>query len=160
MTLLGPDMYGGERVAPRTLTSYDFSRCYVLYDDVDCNIPRWGSVGEYGAWDHARGVLVELCRALPATPVRLHLRELDTPTRAPVGWEITAVARDHTGAPVTVVSRRETWPYSLRGDFWQVHINGVVPGEGTAIHPPSLPWLARLVRNTLQADRRRPPGTR
>ncbi len=62
----------------REFSAADHARGYVLFDDVACNIPRWGAPGEPGAWNHARGLLVELVRHLPSTPVALHYRELHT----------------------------------------------------------------------------------
>jgi hypothetical protein len=54
---------------PLYLTPYDFSRSYALPDSVDSNLPHRGNVDGPGAWAVARGVLVELCRALDASPL-------------------------------------------------------------------------------------------
>lgn len=158
---------------PRWITPYDASRSYVLYDDVECNIPRWGALGEYGAWDWARGHLVELHRRLGGTAVSLHYRELltrhphqdpdTTPAHLPVGNEVTAVLRDRAGELVTVVTRAESAPYGPRGDFWQVEVNGEIPDDaddpalrGVHTYHPSLPYLAYLVAVHLDRVAARP----
>lgn len=133
--------------SPRMFDCADYRRCYVLPETVETNIPRWGSLGEFGSFDYARGVLVELTCHLPATPVALHYRELaTTPARLPVGIEITATVGDSLGELITVVVRRENAPHGPRGDHWELAVDGVVPADGVASHPPSLPWMARLVR--------------
>ncbi|GAB3289123.1 hypothetical protein [Parasphingorhabdus pacifica] len=144
-------MFASLPVSPRMFGPHDYRRSYVLPDEVDSNIPRRGSVGEYGAWNHARGVLVEISRRLRAVPLALDYRELEAPARLPVGIEVTAVVRANIGQPVTVISRRETAPYGPRGDYWQLTVDGVVPEGGLHRHPPSLPWLAHLVRHALHS---------
>lgn len=136
---------------PRMFGPHDYLRSYVLPDEVASNIPRRGSVGEFGAWNHARGVLVEVSRRLRATPLSLHYLELETPDRLPVGTDVTAVVEDHTRQRLSVVSRRESAPYGPRGDYWQLSVDGVVPDGGTHRHPPSLPWLAHLVHLALHS---------
>lgn len=131
---------------PRMVSMADYRRCYVLFDEVESNIPRWGTEGEFGAWDYARGVLVEVSRRVRGTPVALHYRELDTPVaRNPIGVEVTAIVRAGDGELVTVVSRHESAPFGARGDQWQLTVNGVIPAAGIAASPPSLPWMANLV---------------
>jgi hypothetical protein len=160
---------------PRWITPHDASRCYVLYDDVECNIPRWGSLGEYGAWDWARGLVVELHRRLGGTPVSLHYHELltrypldDRGTRAhlPVGIEVTAILRDRDGQDVTVVSRRETAPYGPRGEHWHITVNGEIPEDaddpalsGRHTRAPSLPFLALLVQTHLHRTAAQPTAS-
>ncbi|ASR39974.1 hypothetical protein BAY61_32355 (plasmid) [Prauserella marina] len=148
---------------PRMFSMADYRRSYVLYDGVDCNIPRWGREGEFGVWNYARGVLVEISRALHGTPVSLYYRELVTrqphedpalvPAHLPVGHEITIVIRDPDGELVTVVDHRETWPYGARGDVWELTVNGIRPEDGHATFPPSLPWMANIVRWHLHQHR-------
>lgn len=149
MSLLAPPP-PPRRTPPRRFTMHDYQRSYVLFDDVDTNIPRWGTEGEPGAWNHARGLLIEVSRHLGGEPVALHYRERETPVhRNPIGTEITAVARDHRGDLITVVSTTENAPYGARGDHWQLAINGRVPDNGIATYPPSLPWIANLVARTV-----------
>lgn len=137
---------------PGWLTPWDANRCYVLFDEVACNIPRWGAVGEYGAWDHARGLLVELCRFLSATPVSLHYREVNNPnTGQPCGIEVTAVA-DRSGRRVEVVSRGESAPYGQWGDYWRLSVNGHTSEDWCARYPPSLPFIANLVHRYLNTE--------
>ncbi|GAA2798964.1 hypothetical protein [Saccharopolyspora taberi] len=137
--------------SPRMFGLHDYRRSYVLPTEVDTNILRTGSAGEFGSWNHARGVLVEVSRCLRAMPVALNYRELETgPARLPVGIEVTAIARDDAGALVTVISRQESAPYGPRGDYWQLTVNGVVPEDGISSSPPSLPWMANLVRLALR----------
>ncbi len=135
--------------SPRMFGLRDYLRSYVLPDEVESNVPRRGSIGEFGAWNHARGVLVEVTRRLHAIPLSLHYIELETPDRLPVGTEVTAVVEDNTRRRITVVSRRETTPYGPRGDYWQLTVDDAVPDGGRHRHPPSLPWLARLVHLAL-----------
>ncbi len=137
----------------RWLTPYDWSRSYLLPDTVVSNIPRRGNLGEFGAWNAARGVLVELCRALDATPISLRYQDLVVPrTRHPIGMRVTAHARRRTGRDVILVYRRESAPYGRRGDYWSVAINGLIPGEGSGAQPPSLPWLGHLARYTFETE--------
>lgn len=133
----------------------EYCRSYVLFDGVCCNIPRWGSVGEPGAWNHARGLLAELTARLDATPIALHYRDLVTGGRArlPVGIEVTAVLRDPNRELVTVAHRCESAPYSAAGDRWRLTVNGEVPDGGHATYPPSLPRIAGLVSWYLQQQR-------
>lgn len=141
-----------DRVPPRRLTPWDASRCYVLFDEVACNIPRWGAVGECGAWNHARGLLVELCRFLDATPVSLDYQELSNPqTGEPCGREITAVV-DRGGRRVEVVSHRESDLYDQRGDYWRLSVNSKTREDWCARHPPSLPFIANFVRRYLNTE--------
>lgn len=158
---------------PRWITPFDACRSYVLYDDVECNIPRWGALGEYGAWDWARGHLVELHRRLGGSPVSLRYHELlacpphldpsTTPAQLPVGNEVTTRLGDRAGELVTVVTRAESAPYGPRGDFWQVEVNGEIPDDaddpalhGVQTYPPSLPYLAHLVAVHLDRVAARP----
>ncbi len=135
---------------PRMFGLHDYRRSYVLPAEVDTNIPRRGRLGKFGSWEHARGVLGEVGRSLPATPVALHYRELETGAgRLPVGTEVTARVRAGSGELITVVSRQESAPYGARSDNWQLTVNGVVPDKGIASSPPSFPWLANLVRLAL-----------
>jgi hypothetical protein len=136
---------------PNMFSIADYRRCYVLYENVASNIPRWGSIAEPRAWDYARGVLVELYRRLGDTRLELIYRELDTPgERCPIGHEVTAVLRTGAGLLVTVKSLVEAAPHGDRGDFWQMTVNGVVPDDGTSPYRPSSPWLAWLVQRHLR----------
>lgn len=151
--------------APRArwITPYDASRCYLLPDEVETNIPRRGYLGSYGAHEWARGHLVELLWRLGGVPLSLHYRELATrqphedpelvPEHLFVGLEVTARLRDRDGQLITVVSRKEQAPYGPRGDYWQVTVNGEIPTyaddphvHGVHAYPPSLPYLAFLVQ--------------
>ncbi|MGH3904163.1 MAG: hypothetical protein ACRDTE_08240 [Pseudonocardiaceae bacterium] len=57
---------------PDCYSAYDWSRSYLLPGHVTANIPRRGGEGEPGAYNNARGLLVEICRATGAHPVALH----------------------------------------------------------------------------------------
>ncbi|MGW4527825.1 hypothetical protein [Amycolatopsis sp. NPDC004378] len=146
---------------PRWITPYDASRSYLLPKEVETNIPRRGYPGGYGAHDWARGHLVELYWTLGGAPLSLHYRELlarrphedDTvPEHLPVGCEVTARLRADDGQVITVVSRTESAPYGPRGDYWQLTVDGEIPVDddarlgGVHTYPPSLPFLAVLVR--------------
>jgi hypothetical protein len=149
---------------PRMFGMADYRRSYVLYDGVECNIPRWGREGEFSVWNYARGVLVETSRALHATPVSLHYRELLTrqphedaatvPAHLPVGHEITAVIRDADGELVTVVDHRETAPYGKHGDFWAVTVNGSSPRTASrCIRPRCRGWPTPCAGTSTSAAR-------
>lgn len=157
---------------PRWITPYDASRCYLLPATVECNIPRRGTPGECGAWDWARGHLVELHRRLGGTPLGLHYRDLvarhphdpaDVAPHLPVGVEVAARLCTRDDRLVTVVSRAEHAPYGPRGDYWQVTVDGEIPtdADDPALHgvhryPPTLPFLAFLVDLHLQRTPSRP----
>lgn len=146
---------------PRWITPYDASRSYVLREEVETNIPRRGHPGSYGAHNWARGHLVELYIFLGGTPLSVHYRELlargphedhTVPEHLPVGCEVTARLRTDDGQVLTVVSRAESAPYGPRGDYWQLTVDGEIPIDddprlsGVGTYPPSLPFLAVLVR--------------
>ncbi|CRK56890.1 hypothetical protein [Alloactinosynnema sp. L-07] len=157
---------------PRWITPHDASRCYVLYDNVDCNIPRWGTESEHGAWAWARGLLVELHRRLGGTLVSLHYEELlarhphdplTAPPHLPVGNHVTARLRTGDGHSLTIVSRAEWAPHGPRGDHWELTIDGETPShpDDPALHglhryPPTLPFLALQVYMHLHRRDARP----
>ncbi|MGH3798130.1 MAG: hypothetical protein ACRDSP_25040 [Pseudonocardiaceae bacterium] len=64
---------------PDCYSVYDWSRSYLLPDHVVTNIPLRGSDGEPGAYNNARGLLVEVCLATGARPVALHYTETLSP---------------------------------------------------------------------------------
>ncbi len=130
--------------------------CYVLFDDVDCNIARWGSEGEPGSWNYARGVLVETAQATSATPFALHHRELCTrhrddppssPAHLPVGLEVTATLRCADDRLVRVVSHLET--ASEGGDTWCLTVDGHTLHHGRGARTPPRQTLGLLVRRHL-----------
>lgn len=160
--------------APRFcwVTPYDWSRSYLLPEQVATNIPRSGSLGGYGAHNWARGHLIELCRRLGGTPISVYYLEMLTrhpsedpkrvPAHLPVGGEVTASLRDSNGQLITVVSRVEGAEHGPRGDYWEVAVNGEIPADedprlsGQSAYPPSLPFLAFLVQQHLRTVERRP----
>lgn len=117
---------------------HDYCRSYVLPSEVDTNIPRAGGAGEFGSWNYACGVLVEVSRRLPAAPLSLHYRELETPGHLPMGIEVTAVV-DDTRRRISVVSRLETAPCGPRGDYWELSVDDAVPDDGRHSHAQSMP---------------------
>jgi hypothetical protein len=116
----------------------------VLPESVTCNIPHRGSLDGYGSWNLARGILVELCRALPATPVALLYDEpVQRRDRMRVAIRITAHARRADGQDVRVIypsQRRDTEPWT---EFWSIAVNGFIPAAGHDVRRPSPPWIAR-----------------
>ena len=143
-----PTWPGGRSYRP-CFTRYDWSRSYVLFDDVESNIPRRGCVGQPGGFNYARGLLVELSIALDATPAALRYRELETGRHGDTfGIRLTATV--YCGPRrLDVVSRHESAPYGPRGDYWCLTVAGEVPDDGEAKYPPSLPWMAHMVRRHL-----------
>ncbi|WP_370964930.1 hypothetical protein [Amycolatopsis sp. cg9] len=138
------------------LTAYDWSRSYVLPESVTCNIPRRGSLNDYGAWNTARGVLVELCRALPAAPVSLLYDEpVQRRDRTRMAIRITAHARRGDGQEVRVIYRSERTDAEPWPEFWSVAVNGFIPASGHGIRRPSPPWIAHTAVQTLRAERGR-----
>jgi len=151
---------------PRWITPHDASRCYLLYTEIDCNIPRRGRLGEPGAWNWSRGLLVELHQRLGGTAVALQYRELltrhphdppDTPPHLPAGIEVTAHLHDRDNHDITVTTRIENAPHGPRGDYWQLTVNGDIPTDihdpafnGVHAYAPTLPFLALLVERHLR----------
>ncbi|MBE8524213.1 hypothetical protein ILP97_43200 [Amycolatopsis sp. H6(2020)] len=134
-------------------TPYDWSRSYVLPESVACNIPHRGSLDGYGAWNTARGVLVELCRALPATPVSLLYDEpVQRRDRMRVAIRITARARRVDGQDVIVIYRSERTDTEPWPEFWSVAVNGFIPASGRDVRRPSPPWIAHTAAQTLRAE--------
>ncbi|WP_328442831.1 hypothetical protein [Amycolatopsis sp. NBC_00438] len=138
------------------LTAYDWSRSYVLPESVACNIPHRGSLNDYGAWNDARGVLVELCRALPATPISLLYDEpVQRRNRMRIAIRITAHARRGDGQDVRVIYRSERTDTAPWPDFWSVAVNGLIPASGRGVRRPSPPWIAHTAAHTLRTELRR-----
>jgi hypothetical protein len=130
----------------------DYRRSYLLPDTAASNIPQRPAPGEPGAYNHARGLLVELSRALRGEPTSLRYTDRCEPTtRRHVDTEVTATVTTASG-PVTVVLTHGSAPESPRGDHWQITVNGRIPDDGTGRHLPSLPALARRVDLALQDD--------
>ncbi len=134
-------------------TPYDWNRSYLLPQSVTCNIPHRGSLEGYGAWNLARGILVELCRALPATPVSLLYDEpaqRRDHTRIPK--RITARARRADGQDVIVIYRSERGDAEPWPQFWSIAVNGFIPATGRDVRRPSPPWIAHIAAQTLRAE--------
>ena len=126
-------------------------RSYLLPDDVHTNLPHSPSHDtEPGEWHRARGLLIELCWQLDATPVALYLRSLRTPTGNPDGVVVTAIARDQHDQIHTVVWRHQLHPCgpALQPEG-QLTVNGMTPPRSTGKLPPTAPWLARLATSIL-----------
>ncbi len=64
---------------PDCYSTYDWSRSYLLPGHITANIPRRGAEGDPGAYNNARGLLVEICRATGAHPVALHYADTFSP---------------------------------------------------------------------------------
>ncbi|MEV4049551.1 hypothetical protein AB0J55_00025 [Amycolatopsis sp. NPDC049688] len=134
-------------------TAYDWSRSYVLPESVACNIPRRGSLDGYGAWNLARGVLVELCHALPATPVSLLYDEpVQRRDWMRIAIRITAHARRADGQDVRVIYRSERTDAEPWPEFWSVAVNGFIPAFGRNVRRPSPPWIAHIAVQTLRTE--------
>jgi hypothetical protein len=134
-------------------TPYDWSRSYVLPKSVACNIPLRGSLDGYGSWNVARGVLVELCRALPATPISLLYDEpVQRRDRTRIAHRTTAHARRPDGQDVIVIYRSERGDAEPWPEFWSVAVNGFIPASGHQVVRPSPPWIAHTARQTLRAE--------
>jgi hypothetical protein len=132
---------------------YDWSRSYVLPESVACNIPHRGSLLDYGAWNLARGVLVELCRALSATPISLLYDEpVQRRNRMRVAIRITAHAWRADGQDVRVIYRSERTDTEPWPEFWSVAVNGFIPASGRDVRRPSPPWIAYTAVRTLRAE--------
>jgi hypothetical protein len=112
---------------------------YVLPDDVHTNLPRQGYHGEPAGWRRARGLLIELARAVQASPVALYLCPLETSDGDPDGVAVTAIVRDAHRLITTVV-----WRHMIDPQRWQLSINGSTPPDCSGRVAPSPPWLARL----------------
>jgi hypothetical protein len=135
-------------------TPYDWSRSYLLPESVACNIPHRGSLAGYGSWNLARGILVELCRALPATtPVSLLYDEpAQRRDRTRIAIRVTARARRPDGHDVIVIYRSERNDTEPWHEFWSIAVNGFIPASGHDVRRPSPPWIAHTARQTLRAE--------
>ncbi|MGW5748550.1 hypothetical protein [Amycolatopsis sp. NPDC003861] len=132
---------------------YDWSRSYVLPESVTCNIPRRGSLDDLGAWNVARGVLVELCRALPAIPVSLLYDEpVQRRDWTRIAIRVTARARRRDGRDVIVIYRSERTDAAPWPDFWSVAVNGFIPASGRDVRRPSPSWIAHTAAQTLRTE--------
>ncbi len=128
-------------------TPYDWSRSYLLPESVTCNIPRRRSLDGYGAHNVARGVLVELCRALPATPVSLLYDEpVQRRDWTRTAIRITAHARCADGRDVRVIYRSERNDTEPRAEFWSIAVNGFIPATGHDVVRPSPPWIGHTAQ--------------
>jgi hypothetical protein len=127
----------------------------VLPESVTCNIPHRGSLAGYGAWNLARGVLAELCRALPAAPVALLYDEpVQRRDRTRVAIRITARARHADGQDVIVIYRNERNDAAPWHEFWSIAVNEYIPAAGHDVRRPSPPWIAHTATQTLRAELR------
>lgn len=134
-------------------THYGWSRSYLLPKSVACNIPHRGSLDGYGAWNVARGILVELCRALPATPVSLLYDEpVQRRDHTRIALRITAHARRTDGLDVIVIYRNEHGDAEPWPEFWSIAVNGFIPATGHDVRRPSPPWIAHTARETLRDE--------
>ncbi|MFB9686147.1 hypothetical protein [Amycolatopsis plumensis] len=134
-------------------TPYDWSRSYVLPESVACNIPHRGSLDGYGAWNVARGVLVELCRALPGVPVSLLYDEpVQRRDRTRIAIRITAHARRADGQDVRVIYRSERSDTEPWPEFWSIAVNGFIPAASHDVRRPSPPWIAHTATTTLRTE--------
>ncbi len=124
---------------PDCYSAYDWSRSYLLPGHVTANIPRRGGEGEPGAYNNARGLLVEICRATGAHPVALHYA--DTFSSDTGLTRTTALARlPEQIRPLLVCT---FWRYPLRGqcnEAWSI----CVDHAHLAARGPPLSSLAAL----------------
>jgi hypothetical protein len=136
---------------PRCFTWWDWSRSYLLPDDVATNIARRGAVGQYGSWNAARGLLVEICRCTGAVPSRLHYAEIADPAATdPFGVvvAVTAVAELPDGRPLTVTTCTAPHRSPTRPGWWITVVDEVLVDEHRR-YPPSLPMQAAIVARRL-----------
>jgi hypothetical protein len=114
---------------------------------------RRGSLDGYGAWNVARGVLIELCRALPATPISLLYDEpVQRRDRTRIAKRITAHARRVDGQVVIVIYRSERGDAEPWTEFWSIAVKGFIPTTGRDVVRPSPSWIAHTAAQTLRAE--------
>lgn len=146
-------------MSPDCVGPWDWSRSYLLPENVRSNIPLRGSVGSPGAYNVARGLLVEICRATAAVPVALHYAESELIEGgiSSTAWLITftATARLPDGTSIVVVTRNRQHPDDDRDDDWTIELDGAVLRTESRRYPPSPRFQGQLVAWHLSARRRR-----
>lgn len=144
---------------PDVVDPWDWSQSYFLPDHVRSNIPLRGSLGSFGVYNVARGLLVEICRATAATPAALHYAEAElfeeTTRHSAVLVTITATATLPDGTPTVVTTRNRQHPYDDRDDDWTIQLDETVLTSENRRYPPSPRFQGRLVAWSLIARRRR-----
>ncbi|WP_214406334.1 hypothetical protein [Pseudonocardia lacus] len=124
----------------RYLDESDYRRSHLLPDDVVCNIPRRSFPGEYGAWNIARGLLVETCRVIGARPLALHQTDdVDSSPDAISTSITTARFRMRTGREAEFIATRRSGVATDRLDSWTISVNGRSLPHESRLNPPS-PW--------------------
>ncbi|MGH3534867.1 MAG: hypothetical protein ACRDQG_09165 [Pseudonocardiaceae bacterium] len=135
---------------PDCYSVYDWSRSYLLPDHVVTNIPLRGSDGEPGAYNNARGLLVEVCLATGARPVALHYTETISPPDGGL-TRITAVAGlPERARPLLVFT---CCRYPLRGqgpEAWSICLDHAHLATEDRRFPPSPPWQAGIIARRLR----------
>ncbi|MCK2240031.1 MULTISPECIES: hypothetical protein [unclassified Crossiella] len=114
---------------------------------MDTNIARHDTQGDYGAHEWTRGVLVELCRYLNATPVAVRYEEVLHPVNRSNVANIVVATILRQGSPLVVRYSIE----SVEGQqkqVWRVAIDGEPRINGEEPHPTKS-GLALLVRSLL-----------
>jgi hypothetical protein len=104
---------------------------YVLPASVQSNIPPYPSRDEVGRCAYARGLLVEISRTLPCTPLALYVRLCTDHIGNPTAVVITVIAQDEHDEILTIVWRQERGLNALGPNHWQLTINGAIPHRGT-----------------------------
>lgn len=137
------------RAAGASLPRMFGQRDYLLPDTVHTNIPRQHYEGAPGMWAYARGLLVETCRVLPATPVGLFYRVCTDSVGNTAAVVVTAIARDDNNDIVTVIWRQEHGMAEAGPIGWQLTIDGAVPHNGSGRVRPSPPILATIISRTV-----------
>lgn len=122
----------------RYIDQSDYRRSHLLPDDVECNIPRRPSEGEPGAWNIARGQLVEVCRATGASPIELHHTSWFSHGR---DGGVISVARGRvrlrSGREVEFATTSRSAIRDHGWDGWDIAVDGQSLSGETRTYPPS-----------------------
>jgi hypothetical protein len=134
----------------RFLDHSDYRRSHLLPDDVVCNIPRRPTPGECGAWNVARGLLVEACRATAGRPLALHHVDYASSVGVRPSVSVTlARLRLRTGREVEFVTRRCSADEGRIVDTWTIAINGHALAHEDRAYPPSPVVIGLIVARAI-----------
>lgn len=133
----------------------DYRRSHLLPDHVTCNVARRLSLGDPGAWNVARGELVEACRATGARPVELRYAESPDPRHPRTTLTVTTSRMTLAGGRgVEVVTTRRSADRPGGVDSWSIAVDGRGCPAEVRVHMLSPAVIGSIVRRTIAI---RPP---
>ena len=125
----------------------DYQRCYILPPQSETTLLRHYRLGDYGAHEHARGVLVELLIWLEATAVSLGCADSQDGDL----FVVTAVVDSPAFGRVHVETRRFSRLYGpVADDSWAISVDGQRLHAEDRRRPPSPRYTGMIVRRALR----------